>query len=188
MWLIVVEDGIAEHGGGGRVADIQAHPHSAVEQLDREMVGVAMVEKHTGTLASLHHQGEVERSRGVEGVQLDVGVGSCKLDGGQVLATLARIAWVALASIGRWRGGKTGAMSARSSLAWRSLLVGRHLKCRKVNQSKEEKKQRFAPPPHWAKTHKTPRNIQAGKRKREVQSSGCCSALRANERGEIISF
>ena len=139
MWLIVVEDGIAEHGGGGRVADIQAHPHSAVEQLDREMVGVAMIEKHTGTLASLHHQGEVERSRGVEGVQLDVGVGSCKLDGGQVLATLARIAWVALASIGRWRGGKTGAMSARSSLAWRSLLVGRHLKCRKINQSKEEK-------------------------------------------------
>ena len=139
MWLIVVEDGIAEHGGGGRVADIQAHPHSAMEQLNREMVGVAVVEKHTGTLASLHHQGEVERSRGVEGVQLDVGVGSCKLDGGQVLATLARIAWVALASIGRWRGGKTGAMSARSSLAWRSLLVGRHLECRKINQSKEEK-------------------------------------------------
>jgi len=77
-----------------------------------------VVEKNSCTLASLHDQGEVEWSRGVEGVQLDVGVGPCQLNCGQVLATLARVSWVALACVGRGGRGKASAMSAGGSLAW----------------------------------------------------------------------
>jgi len=47
-----------------------------VEELDCEVVRVAVVEKNSCALASLHHQREVEGSGGVEGVQLDVGVGA----------------------------------------------------------------------------------------------------------------
>ena len=77
-----------------------------------------MVEKNSCALASLHHQREVEGSRGVEGVQLDVGVGASQLHSGQVLAAFARVAWVAFAGVCRGGGSKAGAVSAGSSMAW----------------------------------------------------------------------
>merc|ERR1719295_1168860 len=98
-----------------------------MEELNSKVVRVAVVEKNSCALASLHHQGEVEWSRGVEGVQLDVGVCSCQLNSRQVLAAFARVAWVAFAGVCRWGGGKAGAVPAGGSLAWGSLLVSRHL-------------------------------------------------------------
>ena len=141
-----------------------------------------MVEKNSCALASLHDQGEVERSRGVEGVQLDVGVGSCQLNCRQVLAALARVAWVALAGVGRGGGGKAGAMSARGSLAWRRLLVGCNLECRKVKE--REERQKTALPPQWGKTHKKPLSIRVGKGKMVVLLQGWCSVLHAG--GEMF--
>merc|ERR1719341_2498106 len=98
-----------------------------MEELDCEVVRVAVVEKNSRALTSLHHQGEVEGSGGVQRVQLDVGVGARQLHGGQVLAAFARVARVALAGVGRGGGSKAGAVSAGGSLAWRGLLVGCHL-------------------------------------------------------------
>ena len=77
-----------------------------------------MVEKNSCALAGLHDQGEVEWSRCVKGVQLDVGFGSRQLNCRQVLAPFAGVTWVALAGVGRGGGCKAGAMSAGGSLAW----------------------------------------------------------------------
>ena len=82
MGLVVVEDGVAEHGGGGGVAHVQTDPHPAVEELDGQVVVVAVVEQHAGRLCGLDHQGEVERAGGVEGVELQVGALPGQLEGG----------------------------------------------------------------------------------------------------------
>ena len=62
VWLVVVEDGIAEHGGSRRVSDIEAHPNSPMEELNCKVIRVSVVEKNSCALPSLHDQGEVEWS------------------------------------------------------------------------------------------------------------------------------
>ena len=63
---VVIEQGVAEHGGGRQVAHVQTDSDSAVEQFDCEVVTVSVIQQDSLALGSLEDESQIERSTGVE--------------------------------------------------------------------------------------------------------------------------